>query len=107
MRFAKYGDIIKINRKPLASVCCKSRFQIKQSSHDLSKEKGIIGMKLVKLYLDCIRRQKGMNDFNAYMETRAIFGCSVVEAWIIDRMYKDLVAKGTPTLVMNGYASPF
>ena len=64
-------------------------------------------MKLIKLYLDCIRRQKGMNDFNAYMETRAIFGCSVVEAWIIDRRYKDLVAKGTPTLVMNGYASPF
>lgn len=91
--------------KCVLSITC---FQIKQSSKDLSKEKReLLEMKLIKLYLDCIRRQKGMNDFNAYMETRAIFGCNMIEAWILDRMYKDLVAKGTPTLVMNGYASPF
>ncbi len=64
-------------------------------------------MKLVKLYWDCVRRQKGMNDFNAYMETKALFGCNFLEALVIDYMYKDLVAKGTPILVVDGYASPF
>lgn len=64
-------------------------------------------MKLMKLYFDCIRKHKGMNEFNAYAESKALMGCGRLESLMLDYMYKSLVASKTPTLVVNGYASPF
>lgn len=64
-------------------------------------------MKLMKLYFDCMRKQKGMNEFTAYAESKALLGCSRIESMMLDYMYRSLIASDTPALVVNGYASPF